>query len=150
MEQIYQHTCKFDKAEAVSKRQHFKQETSALAKPCLFARVCSISFCFRPTNQPTYRPTDQWTRRAKGDVRAIGRTLTLASVLSVTLGIFMAFFFYQKSAGLLFLMGAPPEVMDLAVPYLRWRASAFPANLWLLVASGAFRYATFNTSVFAV
>lgn len=79
--------------------------------------------------------------RAMGDRRAIGRTLTLASSLAVSVGIVIAGLFYKHSAGLLSLMGAPPEVMSLAVPYLRWRASAFPANLFLLVACGAFRCA---------
>lgn len=74
-----------------------------------------------------------------GDRAAIGRTLTLASGLAVSMGVIMAVLFYINSAGLLSLMGAPKEVMGLAVPYLRWRASAFPANLFLLVACGAFR-----------
>lgn len=73
------------------------------------------------------------------DRAAIGRTLTLASGLAVSMGVIMAALFYVNSAGLLSLMGAPQEVMSLAVPYLRWRASAFPANLFLLVACGAFR-----------
>lgn len=73
------------------------------------------------------------------DRAAIGRTLTLASGLAVSMGVVMAVLFYVNSAGLLSLMGAPQEVMSLAVPYLRWRASAFPANLFLLVACGAFR-----------
>lgn len=74
-----------------------------------------------------------------GDREAIGRTLTLASGLAIGVGAIMAAIFYINSAGLLSLMGAPKEVMGLAVPYLRWRASAFPANLFLLVACGAFR-----------
>ncbi|CAM9105197.1 unnamed protein product, partial [Hapterophycus canaliculatus] len=78
-------------------------------------------------------------QRAMGDRAAIGRTLTLASGLAVSTGAIMAVLFYVNSAGLLSLMGAPKEVMGLAVPYLRWRASAFPANLFLLVACGAFR-----------
>ncbi len=73
------------------------------------------------------------------DRAAIGRTLTLASGLAVGTGVLMAVLFYVYSAGLLSLMGAPKEVLGLAVPYLRWRASAFPANLFLLVACGAFR-----------
>lgn len=77
--------------------------------------------------------------RAMDDRGGIARTLTLASGLSVALGVVMAAFFFKNSAGLLSLMGAPPEVMGLAVPYLRWRASALPANLFLLVACGAFR-----------
>lgn len=79
--------------------------------------------------------------RAKNDLDAIGRTLTLATSLAVTLGVVIAALFYKYSAGILSVMGAPPEVIGLAVPYLRWRASAFPANLFLLVACGAFRYA---------
>lgn len=75
-----------------------------------------------------------------GDREAIGRTLTLASGLAMAVGAIIAVLFYIHSAGLLSLMGAPQEVMGLAVPYLRWRASAFPANLFLLVACGAFRY----------
>lgn len=75
-----------------------------------------------------------------GDREAIGRTLTLASGLAIGVGAIIAVLFYINSAGLLSLMGAPKEVMGLAVPYLRWRASAFPANLFLLVACGAFRY----------
>ncbi|CAM9767063.1 unnamed protein product [Pylaiella littoralis] len=78
-------------------------------------------------------------QRAMGDRAAIGRTLTLASGLAVSMGVLMAVLFYINSAGLLSIMGAPQEVMGLAVPYLRWRASAFPANLFLLVACGAFR-----------
>ncbi|CAM9852250.1 unnamed protein product [Ectocarpus sp. 6 AP-2014] len=78
-------------------------------------------------------------QRAMNDRAAIGRTLTLASGLAVSMGVIMAVLFYVNSAGLLSLMGAPQEVMSLAVPYLRWRASAFPANLFLLVACGAFR-----------
>ena len=75
-----------------------------------------------------------------GDREAIGRTLTLASGLALGVGAIIAVLFYINSAGLLSLMGAPKEVMGLAVPYLRWRASAFPANLFLLVACGVFRY----------
>ena len=81
--------------------------------------------------------------RAMGDREAIGRTLTLASSLAIGAGAIIAVLFYINSAGLLSLMGAPKEVMGLAVPYLRWRASAFPANLFLLVACGAFRYVGF-------
>lgn len=77
--------------------------------------------------------------RAVNNREAIGRILTLASGLSVALGIVMAGVFYAHSTGLLSLMGAPPEVMSLAVPYLRWRATAFPANMFMLVACGAFR-----------
>lgn len=78
--------------------------------------------------------------RAKNDPDAIGRTLALASSSAVTLGVVAAMLFHRYSAGILSVMGAPPEVMELAVPYLRWRASALPANLFLLVACGAFRY----------
>ncbi|CAM9735379.1 unnamed protein product, partial [Sphacelaria rigidula] len=78
-------------------------------------------------------------QRAVNNREATGRILTLASGLSVALGIVMAGVFYAHSAGLLSLMGAPPEVMGLAVPYLRWRSTAFPANMFMLVACGAFR-----------
>lgn len=78
--------------------------------------------------------------RAKNDTDAIGRILVLASSLSVALGVVAAVLFHRYSAGILSVMGAPSEVMELAVPYLRWRASALPASLFLLVACGAFRY----------
>lgn len=77
--------------------------------------------------------------RATDDREGIGRILTLACVLSVALGTVAAGAFYRHSAILLSVMGAQPEVMDLAVPYLRWRATAFPANMFMLVACGAFR-----------
>eukprot|EP00903_Cladosiphon_okamuranus_P005750 g5704.t2 len=78
-------------------------------------------------------------QRAMSNRDAIGRTVTLASGLALSVGAIIAGLFYVNSAGLLSLMGAPQEVMGLAVPYLRWRASAFPANLFLLVACGVFR-----------
>ena len=76
-----------------------------------------------------------------GDREAIGRTIATGSGLSVAVGVAVAALFYVYSSFLLRLMGAPEEVMGLAVPYLRWRASAFPANLFVLTASGAFRWA---------
>ncbi|CAN0400986.1 unnamed protein product [Ascophyllum nodosum] len=78
-------------------------------------------------------------KRAMGDREAIGRTIAIGSGLSVAVGVAVAALFYVYSSFLLRLMGAPEEVMGLAVPYLRWRASAFPANLFVLTASGAFR-----------
>lgn len=73
------------------------------------------------------------------DREAIGRTITIGSGLAVTFGLIFAVVFYSYPSVILRLMGAPEEAMALAVPYLRWRASAFPANLFMLAASGAFR-----------
>ena len=73
------------------------------------------------------------------DREAIGRTITIGSGLAVALGLVFAAVFYSYPSVILGIMGAPEEVMDLAVPYLRWRASAFPANLFMLAASGTFR-----------
>lgn len=86
--------------------------------------------------------------RKLGDRKAMGRTITLASGLSVVLGIAMAAAFIRHAETVLSLMGAPPAVMGLAVPYLRWRALGFPANLFLLVASGTFRFASLLSLVF--
>lgn len=81
--------------------------------------------------------------RKLGDRKAIGRTITLASGLSVVVGVAMTAAFFFHAGAILSLMGAPPAVMGLAVPYLRWRALGFPANLFLLVACGTFRFASF-------
>lgn len=78
-------------------------------------------------------------QRKLGDRKAIGRTITLASGLSVLVGVAMTAAFFFHAGSILSLMGAPPAVMGLAVPYLRWRALGFPANLFLLVACGTFR-----------
>ncbi|CAN0389306.1 unnamed protein product, partial [Laminaria digitata] len=77
--------------------------------------------------------------RKLGNRRAIGRTITLASCLSVVLGIAMTLAFTCHAGSVLSLMGAPPAVMGQAVPYLKWRALGFPANLFLLAAGGTFR-----------
>eukprot|EP00904_Undaria_pinnatifida_P010662 jgi/Undpi1/6726/HiC_scaffold_20.g09205.m1 len=77
--------------------------------------------------------------RTLDDRKAIGRTTTLASGLAVTLGVAMTAAFCYRAEGVLSLMGAPSAVMGLAVPYLRWRALGFPANLFLLAACGTFR-----------
>lgn len=73
------------------------------------------------------------------DREAIGRTITIGSGLAVILGLIFTAIFYSYPSTILGIMGAPEEVMALAVPYLRWRASAFPANLFMLAAAGVFR-----------
>ncbi|CAN0015834.1 unnamed protein product, partial [Discosporangium mesarthrocarpum] len=71
--------------------------------------------------------------RAKKDKVAVGRSLTLASSLSVLLGLGLGCTFCAQSAPVLSLMGAEASLMDLATPYFQWRALAMPANLFLLM-----------------
>ena len=126
--------------ETCSSSRMCESPRTACGVSCNIAELRPISRCWPTTHRCCFR---FWlvtcSSRAMGDREAIGRTLTLASGLAIGAGAIIAVLFYINSAGLLSLMGAPKEVMGLAVPYLRWRASAFPANLFLLVACGAFR-----------
>ena len=78
--------------------------------------------------------------KALGDQQATGRTLFTAMASSLTLGIFFTVLMASRPAAALRLMGASsPEMISLGAPYLLWRATALPANMFLLVAGGAFR-----------
>lgn len=78
--------------------------------------------------------------KALGDQEATGRTLFTAMASSLTLGIFFTVLMASRPAAALRLMGASsPEMISLGAPYLLWRATALPANMFLLVAGGAFR-----------
>jgi putative MATE family efflux protein len=76
---------------------------------------------------------------AAKDFVSLGRTIVLASSIAVASGITFAFLFLAFPHFFLSLLGASPALMSEAVPYLLWRASAFPAALFLLVAAGCFR-----------
>ncbi|CAN0291509.1 unnamed protein product, partial [Phaeothamnion confervicola] len=77
--------------------------------------------------------------QAAGDRASVGRIIVLAALLAVSLGVILTAAFVAAPAGFLGVMGAPPALMADAVPYLTWRALAMPANMFLLVAAGAFR-----------
>jgi MATE family multidrug resistance protein len=78
--------------------------------------------------------------KALGDGQATGRTLFTAITSSVALGIFFTVLMASRPSQALRLMGASsPEMIRLGAPYLLWRATALPANMFLLVAGGAFR-----------
>lgn len=78
--------------------------------------------------------------KALDDATATGRTLFTAAGSSLVLGLFFTLLMASRPAQALRFMGASsPEMVRLGAPYLLWRATALPANMFLLVAGGAFR-----------
>ena len=78
--------------------------------------------------------------KAVEDSTATGRTLFTAAGSSFVLGLFFTVLMASRPAQALRFMGASsPEMVRLGAPYLLWRATALPANMFLLVAGGAFR-----------
>ena len=78
--------------------------------------------------------------KAVGDDKATGRTIVTAASSSLTLGFILLAMVMSYPVQCLRLMGANSgELVSIGVPYLKWRASALPANMFLLVAGGAFR-----------
>lgn len=77
--------------------------------------------------------------KALENIEACGRTIVVASVLGILVGAIFAVLFTSYPIWFLKLMGAPDIILAEAIPYLHWRALAMPANMFLLVAGGAFR-----------
>ncbi len=73
--------------------------------------------------------------RADEAARIVGHAVFLAVVIGVAALVLVEF----ATSGLLGMMQASPEVVDVAVPYLRIRAFAIPAVLLITVGHGAFR-----------
>ena len=97
----------------------------------VFGIVSCIFLVSTSVNVAKYKGVD--------DSNNVGKTIASGITIATILGSILAFAFIVCPRFFLKLMGAEGPLVTYGIPYLIWRASAMPANMFLLVAGGAFR-----------
>lgn len=129
----------------------FVGRLGAVPLAALGVNVALFSFVFMTFNFVSYGTTPRIGRAlGRGDRRAAGSIVAHAFVVAAVVGVAVTVAASVWARPLLTLMGVEGALTEPALAYLRIRALAGPALLWIMAAHGAFRGFLDTRTPFAV